>query len=121
MAVERKANETYLAIKARVEKWGPSTLYLPTFLLPILLFIGFIVGDWLYPTKGAGYGFLIGGILTCTFSLIFTKRKLGFILWSDQSCQACEKPLAEWRGFHYRAFNICPNCGNDNRIDLNDA
>jgi len=118
--MSQKPNPEYWALKARTKKWGMFVLFIfPLFTLPTLSIAGLFMGTKLFSSNHSVLGFAIGGTFAYTLCFTLQIKKIGFLFQSKEKCQACGKPLAEWRIFTFKPYENCRWCGNDNRIELN--
>jgi len=118
MAVSQKRNEEYWALKARIDKWGIWFGFGPLWTIVPLALIGAILTSRLFqePVVGGFLGFVLG----VTLLFYFTKKKIGFLVESQESCQNCGISMAQVRGIATLDY-LCRQCGNNNSLYLHDT
>jgi len=126
MAVVKKVLNTYSLTKKRFR----DTLIIGFFTIPAAYTIAKALGAFMDGNVLLEMLFALVVILTLLVGLYVIIRLTMLATSADLVCEKCRAPAfsknllsSEWKiqGF-YRGFkDICPNCGNDNRIDLHDS
>ena len=118
--MNQNRNEEYWALKGRIDKWAGWLLVLgPIWTVLPLMFLGSVLTGRLFqePLSGLLIGLFAG--VAILFYLI--KKKIGFILQSEECCQNCGIPMAQQPGLIFPLLDyLCRRCGNNNSLDIHD-